>query len=159
MLAVPFPSLQSSAKGDRKGGKKTHTCISVIAPSIFGVNIGVFRAFSLEQGRAACSLSCPVPGLSGCPQQVVRCSPQLEQLAMLCFLDVTSTPPGKIILKEFLCLISKFQTCFFTLMCLEAGPVGTSDSSTMGMHSSWVVGICLPVLPIHLRVKDTWLGG
>lgn len=159
VLAVPFPSLQSSAKQGRKGGKKTCTRISSIAPLIFGVNIGVFRAFSLEQGRAACSPSCAVPGPSGCPQQAAPCPPQLEQLAVLCFLDVTSTSPGKIILKEFLCLISRFQTCFFTLLCLEAGPVGTSCSSTVGMHASCVVGVCLPVLPIHLRVKDTWLGG
>lgn len=51
----------------------------------------------------------------------------LLMLAALYFLDVTSTPSRNSILKEHLCLISRFQVLFCTLLCSEM--VDTSCSS------------------------------
>lgn len=163
VLAGPSPSLQSAAKGGRKGRKKT--CVSSIAPLIIWCKHHISRAFSLEQGRAACSLSAPVPGTQ-------RLSPAgsalpgtagaaLLTVLVLCFLRVTSTPPGNRILKEFLCLISRFQTLFLTLLYLEAEPVDTPCSSGTGMHTVCVVSSCPSAPPFHLklRVEDAWLGG
>lgn len=142
------------------------TLISSIAPLVIWCKpLYVFRAFSLEQGRAACSLGAPMPGT----QRVSPASSVRPGLAgatpltwpVLLFLDVTSTPPSTKILKEILRPISRFQTLFFNLPHLEAEPADPSCSSDAGVHTSRVVGVCLSAPPFHLRlsVKDTRPGG
>lgn len=109
-----------------------------------------FRAFSLRQAAAACSLSAP------CPAQHSWSNP--VDAGSTVFLDVTSTPSRNrnSMLKEFLCLISRFQVLFCTMLCSET--VGTSCSP-------WACHLCLVSLPacppfqLLLRVKDMWLGG
>lgn len=68
-------------------------------------------------------------------------------LAALYFLDVTSTPSRNSMLKEFLCLISRFEMLFCTLLCSE--PADTSCSS-------WAHTVCLSALP---RGEGQWPGG
>lgn len=87
-----------------------------------------FRAFSLRQAAAARSPSAP------CSAQHSWSNP--ADAGGTVFLDLTSTPSRNrnSMLKEFLCLISRFQELFCTLLYSE-----TIDTSC----SSWACCLCL----------------